>query len=302
MLFYDKTPMKKWLGYIYVIIAGTAFGFLGIFGRLAFKNGLSIGELLTWRFSSASILLFLTLLILKPRYLKISLKQFFISSCLGVFGYAIFSTMYFEAIKGVSVPLAAMLLFTFPIFVNAGAFFILKERLSQAQLLSLAIASIGLLTLLWGPIFVNSLQAVLYGLGSAIFYASYVMASGVLQKKVHPITSSLYVMIAAAVTLLLFHAPSIDRISHFNLIQVACILGLAIFCTITPLIFFLAGLQRISSSQASILAMIEPVVAVAASGLILEEHLSQRQLFGAILVLFGLIINATSKPSAQVNT
>jgi drug/metabolite transporter (DMT)-like permease len=55
----------------------------------------------------------------------------------------------------------------------------------------------------------------------------------------------------------------------------------------------LAGLQRLSSSKASLVVMIEPVVAAIAAWVILDEKLSLAQAAGALLVLFSLFLNAT---------
>jgi drug/metabolite transporter (DMT)-like permease len=286
---------KKWLGLSYVLLAGAGFGFLGIFGRWAFRSGLSVGELLTYRFTIAALLLWSFLLLFRPQFIKLPLKQILISAALGVFGYAVFSTLYFKAIEGVSVPLAALLLFTFPLFVNIGAVLFLKEKLAAAQWLSLLLASCGLLVLLWGPLSVNSFSAVICALTAAITYAIYVLLSGIWQKDVRPISSSLYVISAAALALLAVHHPSPLQILGFTTQQVFLVLGIALISTIGPLTLFLAGLQKLSSSEASISVMIEPVVATLAAGLILNEQLSPRQLLGSLLVLAALGLNALKK-------
>ena len=185
--------MTKLAGFIYVLLAGIGFGFLGIFGKLAFQSGLSVGELLTWRFTFASLLLWSYLLLFNRKLILLPLNQIIISLMLGSFGYSVFSTLYFLAIEGISVSLAALLLFTFPIFVNLGAHFFLKQRMSRGQLISLILASIGILILLWGPLFIHSINAVLYALTAALAYSIYVLVSGQLQKGVKPISSSLYV-------------------------------------------------------------------------------------------------------------
>lgn len=145
--------MQQFTGIICIILAGIGFGFLGIFGRLAFDSGISVGELLTFRFTFAGLILFLGLLSFKRSLLRLSRKQFLISLGLGAGGYAVFSTLYFKSIQGLSVSLAALLLFTFPIFVNLGSHFILKEKMSRKQLLSLVLACFGISILLWGPVF-----------------------------------------------------------------------------------------------------------------------------------------------------
>lgn len=287
--------MNRTLGLFYVLMAGVGFGFLGIFGRIAFQNGMTVGELLTWRFATAALLLWIGLFFFKPRLLLIPIKQILISCALGIGGYAVFSTFYFKSIEGISVPLAALLLFTFPIFVNLGAHFVLKHRMTKIQSLSLIMACLGLGILLWGPMFVNSKAAVLYGLGAAIVYAIYVLVSGQVQRNVPPLSSSLYVITAAAVTLFFYHQPNPERILSFSAVEITCIVGLATISTIGPLTFFLAGLQRLPSSQASIVVMVEPVVASIAAGYLLGERLTGFQLTGAAIVIGALVLNALEK-------
>jgi drug/metabolite transporter (DMT)-like permease len=284
--------MVEILGFIYVLLAGVGFGFLGIFGRLAFQNGLSVGELLTFRFFLASLLLGAGLLIFRPQLLKLSLKQIGISAALGVFGYAVFSTLYFKSIEGISVPLAALLLFTFPIFVNLGAHFILKEPMTKRQVVSLAFACVGLGILLWGPLVINTLSSVIFAVVAAITYSIYVLVSGRYQKNVSPLSSSLYVITFAGLALFVFHQPDLGKIATLNSQQIYIILGIAIISTIGPLTLFLAGLQRLSSSKASIVVMIEPVIAAIAASLLLQEQLTTLQLCGAGLILVALALNA----------
>lgn len=282
------------LGFLFVILAGIGFGFLGVLGRFAFNSGLTVSELLFWRFITAGLLLFTGLLLFKRHLLKLSMRQVLISAALGIGGYAVFSTFYFRSIQGVSVPLAAMLLFTFPIFVSLGAHLFLKERMNRLQWISLGVACLGLGVLLWGPVEVHKVSAVLYGFGAAITYAIYVLVSGKVQKNVPALSSSLYVIASAALALGIFSPPSLEKALAFSQTQILIIVGLATVCTIAPLTLFLAGLQKLPSSQASILVMIEPVVATLAAAFILGEVLSLRQIAGGVLVLIALYINTRS--------
>ena len=282
------------LGFIFVLLAGIGFGFLGIFGRLAFQSGLSVGELLTFRFTLAALLLAAGLAVYKPALLKLPLKQVLISAALGIFGYAVFSTLYFKSIEGISVPLAALLLFTFPLFVNLGSHFILKERMTRLQILSLLIACVGLGILLWGPLVVESFTAVIFGITAAVTYSIYVLVSGRVQKNVHPLSSSLYVIASSALALFCFHQPDFAKVTTLSTHQMLIIAGIALFSTIGPLALFLAGLQRLSSSKASIVVMIEPVVATAAACLLLNENLTATQLFGSLLVMISLAMTAVN--------
>lgn len=287
--------MTQIKGFIYVLLAGIGFGFLGIFARLAFQRGLDVGELLAWRFVFAAVLLWIGLLFYNPKLILIPFKELLISIALGCFGYAVFSTLYFMAIQGISVSLASLLLFTFPIFVSIGAHFFLKENMKPLQVFSLVLASFGIAILVWGPLFVRSYTAVFYALAAAVAYSIYVLVSSRYQKGVQPISSSLYVITSAAVTLCVFHGASLSRLKQYSSDSIFIILGLATVCTLAPLTFFLKGLQKLNSSQASVVVMIEPVVAAAAGWIILHERLSHIQIFGSVLVLVALILNMKSK-------
>jgi drug/metabolite transporter (DMT)-like permease len=90
-------------GTIEISIASVGFGFLGIFGKIAFNSGLSVGEFLTYRFTLAALLIWIFLLLFKPEWVRLTKKQIFITAMLGIFGYGFFSTLYFQAVEGLSV-------------------------------------------------------------------------------------------------------------------------------------------------------------------------------------------------------
>lgn len=286
-----KEKNLQLFSFIEIILAGMGFGFLGIFGKTAFAAGVSVGELLSMRFVIASLLLWAGLAIFRPHLIKLSWKQIIISSCLGVFGYSVFGTMYFKSIQGVSVAIAAMLLFTFPIFVNIGSVIFFKEQMHIKQWFSLVLSIVGLVILLWGDMNITTYASIGWGLGAGITYAIYVLVSGHLQKNVPPLSSSLYVITAAAVALWCFHQPDVERILHFHQVEYLCIVGIAIVSTIMPLTLFLSGMQKISSSKASIIVMIEPVTAAFAGWFFLDEQLGPRQIIGGGIILAGLFLN-----------
>ncbi|MFN7453689.1 MAG: DMT family transporter [Pseudobdellovibrionaceae bacterium] len=283
---------RRQVGVFQVLFAGTCFGFLGIFGRWASQNQLSIGELLSYRFVLASSLLFIYLIIFQRKMIVLPWKQIVQSLLLGVFGYAVFSTLYFKSIQELSVALAAMLLFTFPLYVSLGAHFFLKHQLNRRQWSTLAFTFAGLVILLWGDLEIKKVSGIFWGLGAAVSYSIYVLVSGQIQKEIAPVSSSLYVSLGAAIALLIFHQPSLSQILELNLPQSAIIVGISLFCSILPMSLFLAGLQKMKSSEASVLVTIEPVVAALAGYLILGETITALQFVGGFIVLWGLYLHS----------
>lgn len=285
-------------GGIEVSLAGLCFGFLGIFGKLAFASGLNVGEILTWRFLSAGLILLLLLAIIRPRLLKIDRRQFLICFCLGVFGYNVFATFYFKAIEGVSASLAALLLYTFPALVTIGARLWLKETISHRQKLAIAVAAFGCAALVWGEITLKSWTAVGYGLLSALTYAIYILASRRWQKEIHPITSGFYVILFAGLALFVWHQPSPSALLNFSSSQFGYIAGLAVISTILPMILFLSGLQKLKGAEASVISTIEPVAATVLSVLIFKEELGLSHILGGASILLSVLLTVSP---ARVN-
>lgn len=298
-------PSNRKRGVIEIAAAGFCFGFLGIFGRLATRNDLSLGELLSYRFLMASGLLALALAVVDRRKLAISARQLTICAGLGILGYAIFATLYFTAINGVSVAMASLLLYTYPALVAIGARVMFKEKLSRAQSFALPVALAGLLFLLGGPgawdAPATNHLAIAAGLGSALAYALYILASSRLQRSIDPLTSGTYVMLFAGLGLLVFHRPDLARLPHLTWAQVLVIAGIAVVCTILPLVLFLSGLQKLGNNEASLLSTIEPLTAAAMGGLILGEVLAPREWVGGALVIAALVITALKRDSAPSN-
>lgn len=290
---------SRLIGFIEIIAASICFGFLGIFGKLAFNHDISVGELLAYRFLLAAFILWSVLLLFKPNWTEISGKQFLISGALGIFGYALFATLYFKAVEGLSVALAALLLYTYPLWVQAIAF-IMGERPSPWQLMCTSIAFIGLIFLLWGQINVGSALAFICGLGSAVAYAIYIVISEKYQKYIRPMTSSLYIISFGAAALLFFHNPSIERLESFSSTQVQIIFGIAVICTILPMTLVLGSLQKLKKTEVALLSMLEPLTAALASWAILGEGLTLLQLIGGFLILAGLGLRFREESSTPV--
>ncbi|WP_413290093.1 DMT family transporter [Bdellovibrio sp. HCB337] len=282
---------KQLAGIIEITLGSLGFGFLGIFGKWAFASGLGVGELLTYRFIIAALLLWAGLFIFSRDKIIIPRAQLVISACLGILGYAVFATLYFTAIKGMSVGLAALLLYTYPFWVSLLGHFFLKERMNQTQWLLLLGAFIGVSCLLWGQFHISNMTALIAGLGSALTYAAYILFSARYQRSVKPISSSLYVITFAAIALAVFHQPNLQMWNVLSTYQWQVVLAIASISTILPMTLILAGLQKLKSSQAALITMLEPVTAAIAAGIFLHESMSTLQIIGATIVITCLALS-----------
>lgn len=282
-------------GLIEVILSGICFGFLAYFGKLAYAHGLKPGEFISLRFVIAALILGVFLFLQKPQNLKLPKKALSRCVVLGILGYAVFSSCFFQALIGLSASLTVLLLYTFPLFVTVGAALFLGEPISRFGLMALVVTGTGLVSLVTGDVQVTHRVAILFGIGSAVFYSLYILLSKKWLVHQNPFITTFYIQLFAALVLSLIHLHDFHRIVFILKTAWLPVLGSAVISTIFAMSLFLSGLRRLTSSETSILSTTEPVVALLVAYVFLNERFLPWQIFGAVLVLTGLVLTAMPK-------
>lgn len=289
------------IGFAQIILSGVCFGFLGFFGKMAYKSAIAPGELLSLRYFLSAILLGIFLIFKNPQSLfKLTRFEIVSSLLLGVLGYALFSSLYFLALTGISASLTVLLLYTYPLIVMVFSHYFLKERMGKKGVMAAVLVMIGLLGLVYGEWSVSHPQFLLFGIGAAFFYAIYIVLSRKYLSKVAPIPSSFYVQLGAGLILSLIHfSAQPNRPFEILTDHAVLIFSMAIICSLMAMTLFLAGLQKITSFEASLLSTTEPISGVIIATLFLGEKIEEIQILGALFILAGLIIIASRKVPGQ---
>ena len=292
---------RRHIGFIQIILSGICFAFLGYFGKMAYKQNITPGELLSLRYFLSAIFTGFYILSTNPQSLiKLSRFEIVSSLLLGVFGYALFSSFYFLALTGLSASLTVLLLYTYPVMVTLISRIFLKDKMGLKGLFALILASVGIIGLVWGEWSVSKPIYLLFGLSSAFFYALYIIVSRKYLSQTPAIPASFYVQLGAGVILSLInfsHNPS--RAYQILINHYVLIVSMSILCSLMAMTLFLAGLQKITSSEASILSTTEPLFGVIIAATFLGEKIQTIQLIGGIFILFGMVLIATNKTSGQ---
>lgn len=283
-----KDYKTKIIGRLEASLTAISFGFLGVFGKCSFATGFSVGELMTYRFLMAAMILWSFVLLFKRNYVKLPLKQILIFAFLGVFGYGLMSITYLTAIKGLSLTTAVLILYTYPFWVMLISHFFTDNRITKKEVGCLVLAACGLGLLLGGHLEVKEMWALGSGLLSAILYSIYIVLSEKNQNGTYPLISSLYVISFGALALLLFFRPHLSNVSSFSHYQLSLICGIAFLCTVLPLTLELSALQKIKSSEFSLLMMLEPISAVTLGVIVFGESLTPMQILGALTIFIAL--------------
>lgn len=125
------------------IAAGVLWGMISIFLKNLSANNFSLLQILTFRASISSILLFLFFLIKDRSLLKIKLKDIWMFVGTGVISLTFFSLCYFFTILESGASVAVILLYTSPIFILILSAILFKEKITKVKLFALILTFVG---------------------------------------------------------------------------------------------------------------------------------------------------------------
>ncbi|MGD8191837.1 DMT family transporter [Brevibacillus ginsengisoli] len=289
---------RFYVGVLYIVLSAAAFGFMPIFAIYAYHGGFTVMTLLALRFLMAAVLFFLVIGVTKPQW-KLSARQLLSLLLMGSVVYAAQSFTYFSAVKFIPASLAALLLYTFPIYVTILAYFVEKEPLSKETVLAILLSLGGLVMILGTSFGQVNLTGVLLALTAAIIYALYILAGNRLVKNIPPVIATAFICLGASVSF--FIVGAFTGQLQFNILPQGwwALIGIVMISTVVSIFTFFKGLELIGSTKSSILSTVEPFVTVLLSTLLLHEHLTWLQLIGGITVLAGAMLVVTSRSKQQ---
>jgi drug/metabolite transporter (DMT)-like permease len=281
-------------GVLFCLASAAGFGAMGIFGKLAYDEGATVGTLLATRFVLAAALFWLVLACTggARRLRGLSLRDAGIALALGAVGYGAQAGGYFAALERLDASLLSLLVYTFPVMVTVAAIALGRESASRRTALALVLASMGLVLVLAGAAAgaLDALGTVL-GLATAVVYSVYILSSEGVAGRVGPLVLSTLVCTGAAMTLTLAGLAGGDLDpGSVSPVGFGWLGGLAVVSTVGAVALFFAGLRRVGPTAASILSTLEPVVTVLLAFVVFSESLGPAQLAGGALVLSAVLV------------
>ena len=286
------------MGTILVIIAGVLWGAMGIFVRGLASCGLSSIEICSIRMITASLLMIIYFLLFNRGALRLKLKDIWCFVGTGVFSLTFFGYCYFTTIQMTSMSVAAVLLYTSPVFVLLLSAILFKEKITKRKLICVIIAIIGcafVSGIIGGASGAGlSMAGILFGLGSGLGYGLYsIFGRYAINRGYGALTITFYSFVFSAIALLFLTNPIqiIQKIGTGNVnINICYVIGTAIVVTILPYIFYTLGLTKIENSKAAVLACIEPIMATVFGFIVFHEVLNLGEIIGVVLVILAIIL------------
>ncbi|MFC5587997.1 DMT family transporter [Sporosarcina soli] len=281
--------------YIMTIAGAACWGLIGLFIAPLYERGFTAWDVVAVRAIFTFTILIIIMAVFYRAQLRTRLKDHIFFAGAGIISIAFFNFFYFEVFSQSSISLAVTLLYTGPLFVTILSRLFFKEPLTirKGWALALAIAGcafvVGLLPLGQEGI---PMKTLLIGILSGFCYALYSIFSKPVTKRYSALTITTYTFLYTSIFMLLT-SEIIRKTDQFQYVDVwiAAVL-LALVSTVAAFVLYTSGLKYLEASKASILATIEPIVAVVTGVLFLGEHLLAWQVLGIALVLYSAILVA----------
>lgn len=202
----------------------------------------------------------------------------------------------FEAYKHTSIAIATVCYYLAPAIMAIMSAFLLKERLSFLKMSLIMTALVGLAfvsgVIETSKIDWNSGIGIIFGIAAAFAYASYTIINKYI-KRINSLNATMTQF--AIASLILFPYTFIWEESSklmlpWNTVLLLILLG--VFHTGIAFWLFFSAVRDLKAQTVAVLSYLDPVSALILSVLILKEHLSLFQLFGACMILASAFLNS----------
>lgn len=282
--------------YILVLFAGIFWGVIGTFGRLLMNIGFQPIEVAFCRLFFGFLILFLYAFIFKPSALKITLKGLVYTIIIGVFSQALFNLLYFNSIERVGIAVAAVLLYTAPIFLAFLSKLIFKEQISLAKKISIGFCVVGsVLAVTGGVLDIRLLDGVgiLLGIGAALSYAFLSVVSKKAMEETDELTLVIYSFLIGWILLIPIAKPWIIAGRIDSLLPLLYVIGQGLFTSALPYMLYMTAVKKgVELTRAGVICSIELVISVLIAWTFFNENFSSVKVAGVGLILVSIIIAA----------
>lgn len=285
--------MKESYAYAIIAVASLIWGTMGILGKLAFEYGIHPATLIALRLLISSLTIAVPVALFKRGLLKIRKADLTHLLLLGIFATALQRVAYFYAVNLTTATIAAVLFYTYPIFVTAYSSLFHREKIGPqtAVAVVLTFTGVALVVRAYQTAWIGAnLCGVLLGFLSSALFALYFLLTKKMRSGYTNWTLILYGDAIGAMSLTPILFTSFPEIVSFPQQLWILVFAIAWFPSLLAYLLYSYALKHVQSSKGSILSVIEPLSAALFSASILAERFDLPQIIGVALALTGVAL------------
>ncbi|MFI5611945.1 EamA family transporter [Amycolatopsis sp. NPDC051903] len=274
------------------------FGCSGPLAKAVMAAGWSPGEVTAVRIALAAGLLLPVVAVLRPGALRFRRRELPLVFGYGLLGVAGVQLFFFVAVARIPVGVAMVLVNLAPALVALWVRVVRRTRLPALVWAGLALALLGLALVaeFWHGARLDPV-GVAAGLASAACSAGYFLLGEHGARRHDSFGLTAAGLAIGAVVLAVVSPPwsagpltSTAALGGLRIPVWLLVVVLAAFATAVPYLAGLRALRDLSSSRASVLALVEPLVAAVLAWVLLGQALGPVQLAGVVLLLAGAVL------------
>ncbi len=291
-----------WLGIGIGVLGVVLFSSKAVMVKLAYKYQVDAISILLLRmlFSFPFYVVIAYLYRNQNETISIGKKEYLWVVFFGFIGYYLASYFDFVGLTYIKASLERIILFLYPTLVLLLNKFFLKQPITKIQTGAIVLTYFGVVLAFSEEINVSGKESIVGGLFillSALTYASYLVGSGWLIPKFGVMKFTAYAMLVSCVCVFI-HFSIIGKTDIFSFSWEVYLLGflIAVFATVIPSFLVSASIKMISSSNFAIVAGVGPISTIVLAAIFLNERLTLLQLFGALVVIIGILLVSLKKP------
>lgn len=247
-----------------------------------------------WRVLIVTGFVFVALVVLDARALRIAPRDVGLFIIYGVIGIGVHQIVWISSVQYNGAAVATVIIYTAPALVALVAARFLREGMTRVKALALVATLVGcaLVARVYDArqIELNAL-GILFGLGSACTFATYSLLGRFVTRRYSAWTALFYAFLFGT----LFLLPLDLWLGKVMPAQLSWdgwgwLIFLALVPTLGGFAAYTIGLSHLPASVASILAAFEPVMTAIIAYIVFGEWLEPPQLLGAGLILTGVLL------------
>lgn len=297
------TPAQKYPT-LFVAAAAILWGTIGFFFHYLSAYGLSSMQVVLVRVAFSAMFLTAYLAVTQPQRLVIRRKDSWMFIGTGIISLVWFNFCYFQSIQFSSLSIAAILLYTAPIWVAVLSVWLFGEKMNSRKITALCLAFLGCVLVAGiSRSIAFSAAGILFGLGSGLGYALYSIFARYALARYHTLTITAYTFLFATLGALPFaDFPTLVPAFQQKTLFFSCV-SIALLGSVIPYLLYTQGLTYLESSKAAIIASLEPVVATLISIFCFHEPMDFYKILGILLILTAVALlnkgNTTPQPQTK---
>ncbi|WP_153099749.1 DMT family transporter [Paraburkholderia hayleyella] len=221
-----------------------------------------------------------------PKLTRSDWRLLLLQAGAGSVGY---TTLLITGLSHLSAADAGVIIGTLPAVSALFSVMVLGDRPGLRLLISVLLATIGVMAVGWKGTGPSSLTGVLYILGAVVCESAFILLNKRMPVPLKPLlqaTTMTGLGLLVSLPVAFLELP----VAKPSTLAIAAIVWYALVPTVGGFLLWYSGAARVSGSEAATFTAVAPLTAVALAALVLGEQIGLVQTFGVAAVIFAILV------------